>query len=371
MMKILIVQDFLRGGGTEQQVVFLATYFKKEGHEVVLLTFRPAGRLVDRLANSGIHRYSLQKTDLGLSFFAPGIFEALRNEAPDIILCMGRMANCYAGLIQVKNREVPVVGSVRTGKRMSLLYRWSLRQVRAIIVNSQWRRDQLERIGFDPKKVELIYNSMVLPFDREIDNGERNRLRSQFCAAPSQCIFLNVANFRKGKRQRHLIRIFSRLHGSSDWQLWLIGEGRELKRCQQAARTYGIDGQVRFFNFSNEPWTFYAASDVAVSTSIEDSLPNFIIEAQAMGVPVIASDTGGVGESFLPGESGFLIPADDDASFHRAVMRLKADPRLRKSLGQIGISYAMKRFSGEKQAEEVLNLLKRIAEVDKVCASGL
>ena len=371
MMKILILQDFLRGGGTEQQVVFLATYFKKEGHEVVLLTFRPSGRLIGRLANSGIHWYSLQRFDLGLSFFAPGIFEALRNEAPDVILCMGRMANYYAGFIQRKNREIPVVGSVRTGKKVSVLYRWSLRQVRAIIVNSLWWRNQLERIGVNLEKVELIYNSMVLPLDRKIDDAERIRLRSQFCVGPSQCIFLNVANFRKGKRQQRLIQIFSRLRGTCDWQLWFLGEGRELRRCQETARTYGIDRQVRFFNFSHQPRIFYAASDVAVSASVEDSLPNFIIEAQAMGLPVIASDTGGVRESFLPEGSGFLIPSDDDTSFHRALMHLKANPRLREKFGKEGISYAMKQFSGEKQAREVLDLLKRIVEVNKLCASSL
>ena len=66
MMKILILQDFLRGGGTEQQVVFLATYFKKEGHEVVLLTFRPSGRLIGRLANFAIRTALCQISTKGL-----------------------------------------------------------------------------------------------------------------------------------------------------------------------------------------------------------------------------------------------------------------------------------------------------------------
>ncbi len=360
-MKILILQDFLRGGGTEQQVIFLAQYFKNEGHDVVLLTFRPAGPLEKRLANTGIRRVSLQKNDLGLSFFAPGIFGALRREAPDTILCMGRMANYYAGLIQKRLRDIPVVGSVRTGKRLTFLYGWSLGQVRAIIVNSRWWRDRLKRKGIDPRKVRLIYNSMVLPLEGRTGSEERSRFRKRYGAGPAHCVFLNVANFRSGKRHRRLIRIFSNLRESGDWQLWLVGQGRELNRCRKAARSYGIEERVRFFYFKDDPGPFYAASDVAVSASIEDSLPNFVIEAQAAGLPVIASDTGGVGESFSPGSSGFLIPADDDDAFHRALVHLKADRPLRESFGRSGREFARNRFSGRERAEEVLKFLLEIS----------
>jgi len=90
-MKILIVQDHLRSGGTERQSVLLANAFSAAGHATGLLTFRPGGAL-DSTVSSSVERGSLQKSDRGLDWFAPGLSAAARRFDPEIILCMGRMA---------------------------------------------------------------------------------------------------------------------------------------------------------------------------------------------------------------------------------------------------------------------------------------
>ena len=93
-MKILIVQDYLRSGGTERQSVFMATAFAKAGHEVTLLTFRPRGVLELDGEQQPFAFRSLQSFDTGLDWFAPGLLRTAEEAAPDLVLCMGRMANC-------------------------------------------------------------------------------------------------------------------------------------------------------------------------------------------------------------------------------------------------------------------------------------
>ncbi|MEO6244377.1 MAG: glycosyltransferase, partial [Opitutaceae bacterium] len=98
-MKILIVQDYLRSGGTERQSVLLANAFAASGHATTLLTFRPGGALTD-MVEPAVQRKTLQPFDLGLDWFAPGLYRTVERDPPDITLCMGRMANCWAHAIR-------------------------------------------------------------------------------------------------------------------------------------------------------------------------------------------------------------------------------------------------------------------------------
>ena len=71
-MKIVIIQDYLRWGGTEKQAVLLADYFQGEGNDVSVLTFRPGGELAERLKNLGVVHAALQKRDLGVLLLRAG-----------------------------------------------------------------------------------------------------------------------------------------------------------------------------------------------------------------------------------------------------------------------------------------------------------
>ena len=78
--------------------------------------FRPVGLLASELANTDVSHESLQSFDTSLNILAPGLFRAVRDAQPDVILCMGRVANCYGGVIQRRFPNIAVVGTVRTGK---------------------------------------------------------------------------------------------------------------------------------------------------------------------------------------------------------------------------------------------------------------
>ena len=127
-MKILIIQDYLRSGGTERQSVLLANAFAAAGHPTTLLTFRPGGALDGTVAHH-VARRTLQPFDTRLDWFAPGLLRAAAAIAPDLTLCMGRMANCYAGSLQDHRPGVTVIGTMRTGKSLPWLFRRSLQRV--------------------------------------------------------------------------------------------------------------------------------------------------------------------------------------------------------------------------------------------------
>src|SRR5687768_14502309 len=114
-MKILVIQDYLRSGGTERQSILLANAFAAAGHETTLLSFRPGGALASTVAST-VKRIALQPVDVGLDWFAPGLAASAESAAPDVVLCMGRMANCYAGGLKRRLRTTAVISTMRTGK---------------------------------------------------------------------------------------------------------------------------------------------------------------------------------------------------------------------------------------------------------------
>ena len=184
-MKILLVQDYLRSGGTERQTVLLANAFAAAGNETTLLTFRPHGLLRESIS-AAVNCRTLQAFDTGLDWFAPGLIRSVIATAPDIVLCMGRMANCYAGTIQKRFPASAVIATMRTGKRLPWLFRRSLRSVRLVVANSHDSRDALvSDYSIAPEKISVIHNSLVFPPESSFVRNDT--LRREQRAASTTC----------------------------------------------------------------------------------------------------------------------------------------------------------------------------------------
>lgn len=354
-MKILLLQDYLRSGGTERQTVLLANAFAAAGHTVTLLTFRPGGALADTVSPA-VTRLSLQRFDTRCDWFAPGLLHFVGRQSLDIILCMGRMANCYGRRLNEKTQErwpdLAVIGTMRTGKKLPRLFSHSLRHVRHVIANSQAAKSTLIREHqLSPEKISVIHNSLVFPARNPFTRA--GPLRAQHGAAPAATVLLNVAMFRPEKNQHELIQIAAGLPLNFDWQLWLVGDGPSQSTCHKLAADLGVGPRVKFLGFHPDPSPIYAAADLAVHASSRESLSNFLIEAQAHGLPTVASEAQGIEECCLPGETGEVIPRDQPGAFRAAILRYaNPDPGIRER----AIAFAREQFDSAKQSQAHLEL---------------
>jgi glycosyltransferase involved in cell wall biosynthesis len=362
-MKILVVQDYLRSGGTERQSVLLSNAFAAAGHATTLLTFRPGGALKDTVAPVVV-RVELQPTDRQLDWFAPGLLKAVCTSAPDIVVCMGRMANCYAGSMQQAllrcSAKSAVIATMRTGKPLPFLFRRSLRLSQHVVANSQAARAKLVRShGVPEEKISVIYNSLVFPPEAALARNEV--LRQQYGARSTTMVMLCVAMFRPEKNQRELIEIAATLPAHIDWQLWLAGDGPARAACEQLAAERNLGARVKFPGFLRDPSPLYAAGDVAVHASGSESLSNFLIEAQAHGLPAVAYDAQGISETFVQDRTGWCIQRGDRSSFCAALERLAcstpADAAIRAAQAR---AYARDTFETAAQVRAYLELFSRL-----------
>jgi len=358
-MKILIVQDYLRSGGTERQSLLLTRAFTAGGHPTTLLTFRPGGALA-HLGEDLDHR-SLQPFDLQLDWFAPGLSAAATRLQPEVVLCMGRMANCYAGDLQHQLPRSPVVATLRTGKALPFLFRRSLHTVRHIVANSHEARAGLISTQHLPAaKISVIHNSLVFPAPSAA--GRNEALRAHFGATPETNVLLNVAMFRPEKNQRELVNIVAGLPATADWQLWLAGDGPARAACERLAAALGLSRRVRFLGFHRDPAPLYAAANVAVHASTSESLSNFLIEAQAHGLPAVAYAAQGIGECFVPDRTGWMIPPADRPAFIAALAPLfQRSPLARAVLADEARAFARTTFDPARQVAAYLDLFARLS----------
>jgi glycosyltransferase involved in cell wall biosynthesis len=357
-MRILVIQDYLRNGGTERQAVLLARAFREAGHDTTLLVFRPGGAVAGE--RGGVPLRVLQPFDTGLEWFAPGLCATAARLAPDVVLCMGRTANRHVISLQRRLPRAAVVATVRTDKPQPWLVRRSLRAARCVVANSHEAKNRLVALhGVEAAKIEVIHNSLVFPPDAAVPARDE-ALRARHGAGPGCVVVLCVAMFRAEKGQRPLIETAAQLPRDREWQLWFAGDGPTRAGCETLASERGVAGRVRWHGFMADPRPLYRAADVAALASRNESLSNFLIEAQAHGLPAVAFDATGNGECFTPGESGFLIPRGDTAGFRAALERLLADAELRARMGVRARAHAQERFSPERQARAYLELFGRL-----------
>jgi glycosyltransferase involved in cell wall biosynthesis len=302
----------------------------------------------------------LQRRDFALDWFAPGLNATARTLAPEVVLCMGRMANCYAGSLQRALPSTAVVATMRTGKSLPWLFRRSLKIARHVVANSSDARDTLvQRYTVAAEKISVIHNSLVFPAESSLQRNET--LRATHGASPSTLVLLCVAMFRPEKNQRELIEIAATFPRERDWQLWLAGEGPARAGCEQLVAAKNLGERVKFLGFAGNPTALYMAADVAVHASWSESLSNFLIEAQAHGLPVVAYAAQGIGECFVPQETGWIIPRDDRVGFSRVIENLVAESsETRAKRSAAARAFARSTFDPERQVESYLNLFHRL-----------
>jgi glycosyltransferase involved in cell wall biosynthesis len=187
-------------------------------------------------------------------------------------------------------------------------------------------------------------------------------LRTRYGATASTTILLCVAMLRPEKNQRGLIETVAGLPSSLDWQLWLAGEGPARAACEQLVAEKKLGPRVKFLGFQRDPSALYTAADIAVHASSSESLSNFLIEAQAHGLPAVVYQAQGMEECFIPGETGWAIPRDDRAKFRELVRQLAGEPAgVRAKRSAAARAFARDTFDPPRQVQAYLDLFHRLA----------
>lgn len=150
----------------------------------------------------------------------------------------------------------------------------------------------------------------------------------------------------------------------SDVTLVLVGEGPQQPVLEARARELGLGDAVRFAGYvpQGETAAWYRSADVFALSSDFDNSPNVVLEAMACGLPIVATDVGGLREYVTPPANGLLTPKGDAGAFASALLTFIGDDELARSTGRWNRHDAVTRFSWSVSAARMREVYARIID---------
>lgn len=358
-MKIYLLQDHLRGGGTERQSIELTRSLNADGlHAQLIVGF--SGGVLDRLAEEQLgtqlyflsNRFSLSHLKL-LSF--------LKNLEPNeshLLICMGRWAHSLMGSLP-QRKNLRLISTVRTSRPLPYCYRRCIRKSIHLITNSHWAAqyvtESIQRSEIPERTV--IHNPLSRPELLEITPKERLAARTQFGQLDKVFVLLSVARLDSGKGQADLIRALAKL-ASKTTQLWLLGDGSEKKSLIKLAANLGITKQVHCLGFQEKLRPYYAAADLFVCASKLDSLPNALLEAHAAGLPIVSYPSAGIPEIIADNLTGQLCQPSTPQELSRQIHKLLASEPLRQQMGSAAREKIKAQFDRQRLNQQFCSLIR-------------
>lgn len=223
---------------------------------------------------------------------------------------------------------------VRGGLRVRLLRATrtrALRRARRIVVPSAYLRTIALGWGLDPRRVEVVPN----PAPELPSLPPRDEVRAALgIRGPT---LGTAGRLTVQKALGDALAALARVPGVD---LLVLGDGPERASLAQRAAELGLDGRVRFLGAGtrDDVIRLFRGVDAALLTSAWENLPHTLLEALAVGTPVIATAVGGVPEVVHDGENGLLVPAGDVVAIAGAIERIVHDEGLRASLSAAAAS---------------------------------
>ena len=257
--------------------------------------------------------------------------------------------------------------------------RFSLQQSAAVTAPSRWLQGaarELLELG-DDTPIEVIGNFVdsqrlrPLPAETRSDpvawtkhkarvdrmfNGHRST-GAPFASGP---VVAHVSNFRPVKRTGDVVEIFARAAATTNARLLFIGDGPDRSRTEARVRELGLQARVRFAGQLDRVDELLRCADMLLLPSETESFGLAALEAASCGLPVVASDVGGLPEVVKHGVTGLLAPVGDVAAFADHVTALVLDAPRREAMGRAGRQLVCEQFDVGPAVDRYEALYRRV-----------
>lgn len=363
--KIGIFIGSLDGGGAEKVVLNLSNEFNNRGVEFVLILRFKSGSYFNQL-NSNIKILTLN-TNNPFVLIHRLICTCKKNNV-DILFSIARYNNVIALIANLFLRKKIVIREANTfddffQKEELLIKRIKknilLRLIRIlypkankIIANSQdTARDIKNQANLPIDKIVVIHNPLVNAKIRGLSNEKVNN--NVFINATSPKI-ISVGRLQSQKNYPYLLRSYKLVKKTfPDASLIILGKGEKMGELIKLAEYLKIENDVHFLGFKNNPYKYLKNSDLFVLSSLYEGFGNVIVEALAVGLPVVSTNcSGGPKEILDNGLYGELVPTNDEVEFAKAIIRsLNSDHKPERSIERSNY------FSIDKITDQYLEIL--------------
>ncbi|MFI8687964.1 glycosyltransferase family 4 protein [Rossellomorea sp. NPDC077527] len=352
-------------GGAQVHVLDLSLSLMGAGHEVIVLSMG-SGPVTDELQKNGIRCEELTHLQLKINpmqdwLALNELCKWLKRLKPDILAThsskagmLGRMAGkiCRVPTVFTAHGWAFSEGVPERKRRVyTILERYAGKISNGIITVSDYDHQlALKHRIIHESKMQTIHNS--------VPDVPENLRRNPLGSIPK---LIMVARFASPKDHRFLLMALESMRELS-WELDLVGDGPLMKDIKDMVARSSIAHRVHFLGNRRNIPELLADSHLFVLISRHEGLPISVIEAMRAGLPIVASDVGGLRELIEEGKNGFLIPRNDTNTFIQKVKTLIADPQLMKQMGQCSRTQYESHFLFEQMRDQTIQMYQTVLE---------
>jgi glycosyltransferase involved in cell wall biosynthesis len=355
-------------GGAQRYVFELALEAQARGHEVGVIC-GGEGPLTEKLRNENIRVFTLHALGRDISplddaraFFS--LFGILGEFKPDIFHINSSKMGGVGGL----------AGRImRTPKIIFTAHGWAFNEPRpwlqkiiikflawitillshkTICVSEKTRAD-VSNLPFIKNKLSVIYNGIdkfrLMP---------KSQARDKFAIGiPSDVLVIGaIAELHRIKGLDILLYAWQKFVRRFNARLVIIGGGEEREYLENLSQSLGISDSVIFKGFIDNARTLISGFDIFIMPSRSEAMPYAALEAGTAGLPVIASEVGGVPEIIESGKNGILVAPEDPEAIFSSLVLLEDNPDLRKRLGKELKNTIQTKFSNKEMLRRTFEL---------------
>lgn len=368
-MKILyVITRANEIGGAQTHLRDMIAALTNDHHQVELIVGEH-GALVDEVLALNVHVHIVPELVREISpskdiKSAKIIRKIIKQYSPDVIGLHSSKAGIVGRLAAI-GLNVPVVFTV---------HGWSF----ANGVNANKRRlyvfieklfsnitDEIITVSAQDKELAIAHNVANNERQTVIHNGIplKNNV-SHVYSDKNPVRLISVARFSEQKDHESLLKALSKVK-SKRWSLTLVGKGPKLDEVKNLSVELGISEMITFTGERLDVDTLLAESDIFILISNWEGFPISILEAMREGLPVLASDVGGVSESVIDGKTGYLVPRGDVDAIVNKLSELLDNTALRSQYGQAGKQFFLANFSFSAMYNKTLSLYEKAIQTKR------
>ncbi|MBN8193917.1 glycosyltransferase family 4 protein [Bacillus sp. NTK074B] len=350
-------------GGAQVHVLDLSLSLMRAGHEVIVLSMG-CGPVTDELQKKGIRCEELIQLHLKIHpiqdwLALKELCKWLKTLKPDILAThsskagmLGRMAGkiCRVPTVFTAHGWAFSEGVPERKRRIyTILERVAGKISNGIITVSNY--DYQLAI-----KHRIIHESKLKTIHNSVPDVPEHLRRNPAGSKPK---LIMVARFAAPKDQRTLLLALESIQDLS-WELDLVGDGPLLKEVKDMVSRSSIAHRVHFLGNRRDIPELLARSHLFVLISRHEGLPISVIEAMRAGLPIVASDVGGMKELIDDGKNGFLIPRNDAETLMQRLKSLIVDPQQMTKMGQCSRTRYESHFLFEHMSDQTIQMYKTV-----------
>lgn len=341
-INILHIYQNSKIGGVQQQLLSLLKAYSRERFNPIFCCLGPKEEIGKEIEETKIGFIPLNK--LRYNRFSPGIvlelYRLMKKKQIHVVRTHRYRSNLYGRLAAFLAGVPVIIASVhdnyRTDKRPKRrIMNRILSKItdKIVAVSENVKEDIIRYDSIDPSKIEVIPNGI----DVERFNPEKNTadIRKEFSLEEDDIVIGFIGRIVPAKGLEYLLNALPYLKEEfKSIKLLIVGEGSLVEELKERAKKNNIFDNILFIGRRRDIPEILASINIFVMPSIAEGLPNALLEAMAMGKPIVTTEVGGIPEIVKNGFNGLLVPPRDTLSLSKAIKELISNDRLAAKLGQ-------------------------------------